>query len=166
MIAALQRSVSLVPPGNVFTRTSDSSPLLVLARNGLPLPVPITLDYEVEDDKPLTLELPDDNQSIPAKGSITLSLNTSSESANAEESDANLTMWLNSQGGDRITEPVQLRMQSVPGVSPGLIIGVLMLLMGVGVAGRVLWNRRSGSATTSKNRRGRSHPQRLDLDNK
>lgn len=166
MIASLQRSVSLVPPGNVFTRTSDSSPLLVLARNGLPLPVPITLDYEVEDDKPLTLELPDDNQSIPAKGSITLSLNTSSESANAEESDANLTMWLNSQGGDRITEPVQLRMQSVPGVSPGLIIGVLMLLMGVGVAGRVLWNRRSGSATTSKNRRGRSHPQRLDLDNK
>ena len=38
----LHKSVTLVPPGNVFTRTSDSSPLIVVARNGLPLPVRVS----------------------------------------------------------------------------------------------------------------------------
>src|SRR5690606_16058731 len=35
----LRGSVALIPPGNVYTRASESSPLLIVAENGLPLPV-------------------------------------------------------------------------------------------------------------------------------
>lgn len=139
IFSALRRSVTLVPPGNVFTRTSDSSPLLVLARNGLPLPVPITVDYSTESDQPLDLKLQEDNAAIPAKGSITVSLNTVD---NAADASTNLKLWLASPDGTPITDPVDLRVQSVPGVSAGAAISVAILLVGIGIAGKIFWNRR------------------------
>lgn len=174
MISSLQNSVSLVPPGNVFTRTSESSPLLVLARNGLPLPVPINLDYETKDNQPLTLTLPDDTQSIPAKGSITLSLTTKPDSTEANangnqaasESDAttNFSLWLSSQTGHRITDPVDLRVQSVPGVSPMMAIGVAVLLAGVGIVGKVLWSKRTRRTQQGSTGHQPGRPEKLQLD--
>ena len=48
----LRSSVALIPPGNVYTRVSESSPLLIVAENGLPLPVEAKLQYDAPDGAP------------------------------------------------------------------------------------------------------------------
>ena len=147
----LRQSISLLPPGNVFTRTSDSSPLLVVARNGLPLPVTATVGYSSDADTDVTVHVDSaGSPSIPAKGSITWSLTT--DIADTSEQ-VNLSLWLATvsqegkadlKGGTRISDPVELRVQSVPGLSARGLTIIAFLLLGIGAAGKVLWDRRSG----------------------
>lgn len=147
----LRRSISLLPPGNVFTRTSDSSPLLVVARNGLPLPVTAKVGYSSDADTDVTVHVDSTaSPTIPAKGSITWSLTT--DIADTSEQ-VNLSLWLatNSQGGrgdledgTRISDPVELRVQSVPGLSSRGVAIIAVLLLGIGAAGKMLWDRRGG----------------------
>lgn len=147
----LRRSISLLPPGNVFTRTSDSSPLLVVARNGLPLPVMAEVDYRSDANTDVTVHV-DSTASpmIPAKGSITWSLTTDIADTSQQ---VNLSLWLATtkqdgtadlQEGTRISDPVELRVQSVPGLSTRSVAIIGILLLGIGMAGKFLWNRRSG----------------------
>lgn len=147
----LRRSISLLPPGNVFTRTSDSSPLLVVARNGLPLPVTAKVGYSSDADTDVTVHVDSTaSPTIPAKGSITWSLTT--DIADTSEQ-VNLSLWLatNSQegkgdleDGTRISDPVELRVQSVPGLSSRGVAIIAVLLLGIGAAGKMLWDRRGG----------------------
>lgn len=153
----LRRSISLLPPGNVFTRTSDSSPLLVVARNGLPLPVTAKVGYSSDADTDVTVHVDSTaSPTIPAKGSITWSLTT--DIADTSEQ-VNLSLWLatNSQDGKgdledgtRISDPVELRVQSVPGLSSRGVTIIAGLLLGIGAAGKMLWDRRSGRASKRK----------------
>lgn len=150
----LRRSISLLPPGNVFTRTSESSPLLVVARNGLPLPVTAKVGYSSDADTDVTVHVDSTaSPTIPAKGSITWSLTT--DIADTSEQ-VNLSLWLatNSQegkgdleDGTRISDPVELRVQSVPGLSSRGVTIIAVLLLGIGAAGKMLWDRRSRLAT-------------------
>lgn len=150
----LRRSISLLPPGNVFTRTSDSSPLLVVARNGLPLPVTAAVDYSSDADTDVTVHVDSTaSPTIPAKGSITWSLTT--DIADTSEQ-VNLSLWLATTGpdgkgdlqeGTRISDPVELRVQSVPGLSTRGVAIIAGLLLGIGAAGKMLWDRRSGLTT-------------------
>lgn len=117
LIHELRESVSLLPPGSVFTRTSDSSPLIVVARNGLPLPVRVNVDYESGDG--VTLNTPG-MQLIPAQGSVTLQMTTSFPS-DIRETD--LTMYLETPDDMRISDPVTIRMASGPG-SGALVVGI------------------------------------------
>lgn len=71
MLAALRGSITLLPPGNVYTRTSESSPLLIVAENRLPLPVTARLAYENPQGGQLILP---ETIHIPASGSITVSM--------------------------------------------------------------------------------------------
>ena len=71
MLAALRGSITLLPPGNVYTRTSESSPLLIVAENRLPLPVTARLAYENPQGGQLILP---ETVYIPAQGSITVSM--------------------------------------------------------------------------------------------
>ena len=153
----LRRSISLLPPGNVFTRTSDSSPLLIVARNGLPLPVTAKVGYSSDADTDVTVHVDSTaSPTIPAKGSITWSLTT--DIADTSEQ-VNLSLWLatNSQegkgdleDGTRISDPVELRVQSVPGLSSRGVTIIAGLLLGIGAAGKMLWDRRSGRASKRK----------------
>lgn len=145
LIHDLRESVSLLPPGSVFTRTSDSSPLIVVARNGLPLPVRVNVDYESGDG--VKLNTPG-LQQIPAQGSVTLQMTTSFP-ADIRETD--LTMFLETPDDMRISDPVTIRMASGPG-GGALVVGVgvavvfgLFALIRVTKRRRQLANRR-GSA--------------------
>src|SRR5699024_3266075 len=71
VLRTLRDAVNLIPPGNVYTRTSDSSPLLVVAENGLPLPVRAILEYDGIDAVRLNTS---EDIVIPAHGSVTVSV--------------------------------------------------------------------------------------------
>lgn len=125
----LRSAVSLLPPGNVFTRTSDSSPLLVVARNGLPLPVTVRVNYSAAPG--VTLNTPGVQQ-IPARGSVTLQM-TSSIPEDAEQSD--LTMFLSTPDNVRISDEVTVRVASVPGLGSGtvaVVVAALVLIFALG----------------------------------
>ncbi len=152
----LRRSISLLPPGNVFTRTSDSSPLLVVARNGLPLPVTAVVGYSSDADTDVTVHTDSaDSSTIPAKGSITWSLTTDIADTSKQ---VNLSLWLATanhdgagdlQDGTRISDPVELRVQSVPGLSARGLAIIAAVLLGIGAAGKMLWDRRGGRSSQS-----------------
>lgn len=152
----LRRSISLLPPGNVFTRTSDSSPLLVIARNGLPLPVTAVVGYSSDADTDVTVHTDSaDSSTIPAKGSITWSLTTDIADTSKQ---VNLSLWLATanhdgagdlQDGTRISDPVELRVQSVPGLSARGLAIIAAVLLGIGAAGKMLWDRRGGRSSRS-----------------
>lgn len=178
VVRNLRSSIALLPPGNVFTRTSDSSPLLVVARNGLPLPVPAQVDYHSDATTPVTVTLPEEVQLIPAKGSITLSLTTDMQDPSGT---TDLSLWLAAPPGSeeardlaesagaandqlaeadaprgslspdqdptRISAPVELRVQSVPGMSGLSIAAIVGGLALIAVAGKIVWSRRSGSSS-------------------
>ena len=123
---ALRTSVTLLPPGNVFTRTSDSSPLIVVARNGLPLPVSVRVNYVAAPG--VTLNTPGVQQ-IPAQGSVTLQM-TSSIPGDTGQSD--LTMYLSTPGDVRISEEVTIRVASVPAIdwrTVGLLLTALVVMV-------------------------------------
>lgn len=130
---ALRSAIALIPPGNVYTRTSPSSPLVIVARNGLPLPVDTTIRYHGADgarlNVPTTLR-------IPAYGSLTVSM-TADLPANNGETD--LRLFLASPQGAQISEPVDITVRtSGVALRGGVILAALagalalMLLITVG----------------------------------
>lgn len=159
IITTLKNSVSLLPPGNVFTRTSDSSPLLIVARNGLPLPMEVIIKYTSEGQSPFTLTLPEATQTVPARGSVTVSLSSQDTGTSPNGGTANLTMWLASPTGEPISKAVPLRVQSVPGVSSATAGIILLLLLALGIGAKIFWNRRTS-------RSQKTHPQRLKISRK
>lgn len=106
VLQSLRSSVELIPPGNVYTRSSESSPLLIVARNGLPLPAHTGIKYatggraELNSPDPLL---------IPARGSITVEM-----TADVPKSDrqTQLTLWLSTVDGAQISEPVEITVQT------------------------------------------------------
>ena len=151
-VQALRGTISLVPPGNVFTRSSDSSPLLVVARNGLPLPVPINVSYATTPEN-FRLEVPE-RQIIPAEGSITLSLNTVEDTPAQPQADrVDVKLWLNSTHGDQINDAVELAVQRAPGMGAKGMLVVLVILAVLAFIAKTLWNRRVAGKRSSVRRR-------------
>lgn len=145
----LRNAVSLLPPGNVFTRTSDSSPLIVVARNGLPLPVTVRVNYDAAPG--VTLNTPGVQQ-IPARGSVTLQM-TSSIPTETEQAD--LTMYLSTPGDIRISEDVQIRVASVPGLGRSAIAVIVGAVVLIAATTWTLRRRRHASRRSSSSpRRG------------
>lgn len=110
VLRTLRDAVTLIPPGNVYTRTSDASPLLVVAENSLPLPVRATLEYDSIDA--VRLETSEDII-IPAEGSITVSLTASMPE---RQERTNISMWLATEDGATISEPVNIAVQTRGGI--------------------------------------------------
>lgn len=107
VVSDLRDSVALIPPGNIVTRISESSPLLVVAKNGLPLPVNATIGHSgttLSETKSVR---------IPARGSITVSLTTQMPDGH-DRSD--LDLWLASPAGVPISEPVRITVQTRAGI--------------------------------------------------
>lgn len=106
----LRSSVSLIPPGNVYTRTSESSPLLIVAENRLPLPTRATISYSGPEGA--ELNIPSDIR-IPAMGSITLQL-TADLPEDQDRTD--LTLRLATLDGAAISDPVEISVQTRSGL--------------------------------------------------
>ncbi len=109
-IEDLRRSVALIPPGNVFTRVSESSPLVVVAENGLPLPVNAHIGYTAPEGTKLSSP---DMLRIPARGSITAELTTKMPK---DHDRVELEMWLASPDGSAISQPVSIAVQTRAGI--------------------------------------------------
>lgn len=140
MLQELRASVSLLPPGNVYTRTSESSPLLIVARNGLPLPVVATIQYTGDG----TIFVPESLR-IPAKGSITTQMTADLGSPRER---ADLTVWLASADSAAISNPVEISVQTRSGFTSvsGLVAAAGLA---IALAARiVLRNRRKWRRTS------------------
>lgn len=98
----LRSSVALIPPGNVYTRTSQSSPLLIVAKNGLPLPVEARLLFS----GPGTLNVPDSLR-VPARGSVTVQM-----TADLPGRGTDLQLYLASMSGQPISQPVEISVRT------------------------------------------------------
>ncbi|AZA12421.1 DUF6049 family protein [Corynebacterium gerontici] len=131
-LTELRSSVTLLPPGNVYTRWSDSSPLLIAARNGLPLPVDARIRYAAPPGASIDV---DDRLLIPAKGSITAQM-TANLPTDAGRTDIDL--WLATPSGAAISKPVTIGVQTRSGLlgaktSTVTVMALLLVLIGIGV---------------------------------
>lgn len=99
--------VDLLPPGSVFTMASPNSPLLLVARNALPIPVRVTIDVTAPQDLHVD---PVGVVQIPASGSVTLQVPTQSDTERGGR--RTVTFALQSPGGRPLSEPVVLSVQS------------------------------------------------------
>lgn len=132
-LSELRSSVTLIPPGNVYTRTSPTSPLLIVARNGMPLPVDTTIRYTDADG--VRLNVPE-QLSIPARGSVTVQM-TADLPENV--SSTNLSLYLAGPQGDAISSPVEISVrtpsQAVRGwvlLAAGTAVLAFLLLYNIG----------------------------------
>ena len=140
----LRNSVTLLPPGNVFTRTSEAAPLIVAAQNGLPLPVPAKIRYRDTLDEyaghPAEI-LESDAQMIPARGSLTVSIDLG-----AADRRSDLDLWLASPNDKRISDSVQVSVHSSPNIPLDKMILLLTIIAGAGIGGKLLLDpKRRGS---------------------
>lgn len=135
MTRRLRNSVTLVAPGGVYTRATDLSPVIVLARNGLPLPVPSFVRVAAGD---VVMEEKYE-ASIPAKGSVTVQLSPAGKGEDAESDSGavsaarsahHLTLWLESPSGLPISQSVKISVQS--GVSVGFLLIATVGVVAVG----------------------------------
>ncbi|HJD49864.1 MAG TPA: hypothetical protein H9907_07235, partial [Candidatus Corynebacterium intestinavium] len=137
---ALRNSVTLLPPGNVFTRTSEAAPLIVAAQNGLPLPVPAKIRYRNTLDEhaghPATI-LESDAQMIPARGSLTVSIDLGAANRRSD-----LDLWLASPNDKRISDSVQVSVHSSPNIPLDKMILLLTIIAGAGIGGKLLLDRK------------------------
>lgn len=142
MTRRLRNSVTLVAPGGVYTRATQLSPIVVLARNGLPLPVPafvrVGAGESVLKDKY--------EANIPAKGSVTVQFtpdsvndaeglpSTSAPDGARPRSDGdnshNLLLWLESPNGTPISQSVSISIQSGTSVGVLLVIATVIITAG------------------------------------
>lgn len=122
MLRELRASVSLIPPGNVYTRVSESSPLLIVAENGLPLPVDARLAYDAPDGATLNTQ---NMIHIPAKGSITVSM-TADLPSNADQ--MSLRLWLATPSEHLISDPIDITVQTRAGIVSVYGVGAIVAL--------------------------------------
>lgn len=122
----LRSSVTLIPPGNVYTRVSDSSPLLIVAENGLPLPVDARILYATANNARLNTP---ETVYIPARGSITVAMTANMP---AETDRTRLKLWLATPDEEAISEPIDITVQTRAGIvrvyGVGLVAALVVIL--------------------------------------
>lgn len=135
IIQELRGSVSLLPPGNVYTRASESSPLLLVAENRLPLPVEATIAYDtVAVDQAARLNVPGTVR-IPASGSITVQMTADIP---AEQDQTQLRLWLATADGAAISAPVDISVQTRTGTTAlAVLVALLLVVLGLALLVRI-----------------------------
>lgn len=127
-LGAIKASISLIPPGNVYTRTSESSPLLIVAENGLPLPVDASILYQGPPDA--KLNTPTEFR-IPARGSLTLQM-TADLPQNNKRTD--LQLYLSTPDNRPISQPVNIAVQTAGGaLATRILVAGLAVLFALAV---------------------------------
>ncbi|AKK12182.1 hypothetical protein [Corynebacterium uterequi] len=133
----LREGVRLLPPGNVYTRTSENSPLLIAAENVLPLPVEATIEFDGPPDVSLTTPA---RINIPAASSITVDMRADIPNLAGP---TDLKIWLATVDGTAISTPVDIQVRTRNSGSIITVVGMLLLvLLGTVVGKRLLRGRR------------------------
>ena len=144
-LQAMRSSVSLIPPGNVYTRASQSSPLLIVAENGLPLPVKVAVNFYSDDEVTLHVATP---LRIPARGSMTVEM-TADLPARHEQTD--IRLWLATQDGAAVSAPVDISVQTRAGSTSLLVLlGALAAVLAIAFVARRSRKRRQATPAASK----------------
>ncbi|MDR7330582.1 hypothetical protein [Corynebacterium guangdongense] len=144
-LQAMRSSVSLIPPGNVYTRASQSSPLLIVAENGLPLPVKVAVNFYSEDEVTLHVATP---LRIPARGSMTVEM-TADLPARHDQTD--IRLWLATQDGAAVSAPVDISVQTRAGSASLLVLlGALAAVLAIAFVARRSRTRRQATSAASK----------------
>lgn len=124
-LSELRSAVDLIPPGNVYTRTSPSSPLLIVAQNGLPLPVATSIDFagpaEARLNVPGVLK-------IPARGSVTVQMTADLPD---DTRGTDLKLYLASTNGQPISQPVDITVRTARVAVNGWLVGAALVLVGL-----------------------------------
>lgn len=146
----LRGAVNLIPPGNVFTRTSESAPVFIVAENGLPLPVDATLLYQAPEGTVLNVP---DRIRIPARGSITIEI-TATIPDNSERTD--MRLYLASPQGQAISAPVDISVRTAATetglVTVGGLFALFLALVVLLMRSRRASRKKTSSASTSVKR--------------
>ena len=128
MLQQLRDSVSLVAPGGVYTRATDMSPVVIVGRNGLPLPVPAFVRVQVGDSERIGRH----EALLPAKGSLTLQITPEDPGPNVDRERQNqLHLWLETPDAQRISSPVEIVARTGPSTRT-LVIASVALTFAVG----------------------------------
>lgn len=145
----LRSSVALLPPGNVYTRTSNSSPLIIVAQNGLPLPAAAQILYAGPENAKITTP---GVIRIPARGSLTLQMTADLPDDNQR---TDLTVWLASPEGATISDPVEITVQPRPNIMGTVgIVALGILVLGALLVFRVFKIRRKNQPGANPGRPG------------
>ena len=125
VLGELRSAVNLIPPGNVYTRTSPSSPLLIVAQNGMPLPVDTAILYTAPEGARLNVP---DSVRIPARGSVTLQMTADLP---REARSTELKLYLAGPQGHAISQPIEISVRTPSSAVQGW---VLLAIGAVGLA--------------------------------
>ncbi|MGV9722023.1 DUF6049 family protein [Nocardia beijingensis] len=133
----LYRSVTVLPPGGVYTLASEQSPLLLVARNDLPVAIRVRFRIEAPSETKIT---DPGEQQLPANGSRSFQIPTEvSDSRNLV-----IPISLTTPEGVALGNPTQVSVRSnAYGKALAIITGCAALLLLL-LAGRRLWRRFRG----------------------
>lgn len=133
----LYRSVTVLPPGGVYTLASEQSPLLLVARNDLPVAIRVRFRIEAPAETKIT---DPGEQQLPANGSRSFQIPTEvSDSRNLV-----IPISLTTPEGVALGNPTQVSVRSnAYGKALAIITGCAALLLLL-LAGRRLWRRFRG----------------------
>ena len=141
VLKELRSSVALIPPGNVYTRISESSPLLIVARNGLPLPVDTRIHYWGPTGAKINMP---ETIFIPAKGSITVQMTASLPTDTAWDERTDLNLWLATNSGSRFSDEITIGVRTRSGVlgTSGGLASLAVIVLSIALLGRLTLRRR------------------------
>lgn len=145
VLKELRSSVALIPPGNVYTRISESSPLLIVARNGLPLPVDTRIHYWGPTGAKINMP---ETIFIPAKGSITVQMTASLPTDTAWDERTDLNLWLATNSGSRFSDEITIGVRTRSGVlgTSGGLASLAVIVLSIALLGRLTLRRRKAKS--------------------
>ncbi|KQU49414.1 glycoprotein [Rhodococcus sp. Leaf278] len=136
-IDAIYGSVTVLAPGGVYTLASEQSPLLLVARNDLPIPVNVLLRVDAPPE--MTISDVGVNQ-LPARGSRTITVPAEVDDTRNLSVDFSVTTLDGSRLGEVSTVSVRSNAYGQALAIITACAGALLLLL----AGRRLWHRFRG----------------------
>ncbi|MGQ4618224.1 DUF6049 family protein [Nocardia sp. R7R-8] len=133
----LYRSVTVLPPGGVYTLASEQSPLLLVARNELPVAIRVRFRIEAPAETKIT---DPGEQQLPANGSRSFQIPTEV----IDSRNLVIPISLTTPEGVALGNPTQVSVRSnAYGKALAIITGCAALLLLL-LAGRRLWRRFRG----------------------
>lgn len=131
-------SVSVVAPGGVFTLASEQSPMLLVARNDLPVPIVVALRFDLPDG----ITVGDIGlQQLPARGSRSLQLPVQIADSRSLQVEVSVTTPTGTPLGQASTVTIRSSNYGTAFTVITVIAGAILLLL----VGRRLWHRFRGT---------------------
>lgn len=136
-LVTMRGQVSILNPGGRYTLASERSPLLLVVRNDLPVPIRVRLDIQA----PVGMTVGDVGVvEIPPRGTRQIQLPTKANSSRT----VSVQIGLASDTGVKLGQPIELSVHSNAYGQVLFIITICAAVLLVLLAGRRLWHRFRG----------------------